>query len=132
MKVGVLAIFMAIVLPFAAAAGPVADSDSDGTLDAMDICVCDAQVPAPCGLDTDSDGFGNRCDGDFTQDGVVTAADAPAMIAALGTGVPTAVGTDMNCDGVVTAGDAGLFIAQLNQGVPGPSGVAGSFTPPCP
>lgn len=133
MKVGVLAIMMAIVLPFAAAAGPFLDEDSDGVADGADICLCDGLSPSPCADDTDADGYGNRCDGDFNDDGVVTAGDAPTMIADLNDTQDTAgEGTDMNCDGVVTAGDAGLFLAQLAATLPGPSGPNGGTAASCP
>ena len=133
MKVGVLAIMMAILLPLAAAAGPAADSDSDGTVDVNDFCSALVSAPVPCGFDADSDGYGNACDGDFTNDGVVNASDAPSMITDLGVGIDSGVGTDMDCDGVVNANDVGPFLSQLNgSGVPGPSGLGCAGSPPCP
>ena len=137
MKIVVRATWMAVLmiggLSLPSLAGPPdADSDSDGTFDTADFCSMDPQAPVPCGFDDDNDGYGNHCDGDFTQDGVVTGADAAPMIAALGAGSPSGIGEDMNCDGVVTAADAALFIDQLNAGVPGPSGLPCAGMVPCP
>jgi hypothetical protein len=132
MKVGVLAIMMVMLLPFAAAAGPAVDSDSDGTVDVLDFCSADPSAPAPCGFDTDTDGYGNACDGDYNQDGVVNAGDAGPLIADLASGIDSGVGTDMNCDGVVNAGDVAPFLSQSSQGVPGPSGLPCAGTVPCP
>jgi hypothetical protein len=110
------------------------DSDSDGTFDVLDICSADALSPSPCGLDSDNDGYGNRCDGDFNNDGVVNAVDSGLYLPDLGSGVPTAAGggTDMNCDGVVNAVDSGLYLGQLGAGAPGPSGLSCAGTVPCP
>jgi len=137
MKVGVLATMTAILLvggySLSAQAGPAPDSDSDGTIDIADFCSADPVAPSPCGLDTDMDGYGNHCDGDFSNDGVTNATDAVSMIADLGSGVDGGTGTDMNCDGVVNATDAGIFVSQLTgAGVPGPSGLPCAGTVTCP
>lgn len=137
MKVGVLATLMAFLLvggfALSAQAGPATDSDSDGTIDLQDFCSADPLAPAPCNLDTDSDGYGNKCDGDFNNDGVTNASDAPPIQADLVSGIDGGAGTDMNCDGVVNSSDATLFLGQLNgAGVPGPSGLPCAGTAPCP
>src|SRR5213593_1420756 len=75
MKVGVLATMvfaMSIGFPIASFAGLAPDADGDGIPDVLDKCTIDsrnATPPATC--DTDSDGYGNPCDGDFNQDGSV-------------------------------------------------------------
>ena len=135
MRVGVLAIFASfalLALPLTAAAGPAQDSDSDGTYDVLDFCSMDNQAPNPCGLDADTDGFGNHCDGDFTQDGVVNASDFGPFSADLAAGIDSGIGSDMDCNGVVNATDFGLFAGQLSQGFPGPSGLSCAGTSPCP
>ena len=111
------------------------DSDGDGILDGADNCVLIANGPlvntcpgcffAGVQVDTDGDGYGDTCDGDFPSggdasgDGVVNATDTSYYVKALtGTG-PTA-GADMNCDTVINATDTALYVKQLTQGFPGP------------
>lgn len=136
MKVGVLASMMAFLLvggfSLAAQAGPAPDSDSDGTVDVNDFCSENPMAPDPVGCDNDNDGYGNLCDGDFNQDGVVTISDVDPFVAALNAGVDPGDGTDMNCDGVVSISDVDPFIVKLNEGAPGPSGLACAGTVPCP
>jgi hypothetical protein len=74
MKVGVLAtmIFGALIgYPIASFAGLAPDADGDGIPDVLDKCSTDSRnVSISC--DTDQDGYGNICDGDFNQNGTVT------------------------------------------------------------
>ena len=60
-----LSVILALALPLAFGAQG-GDLDSDGVPDASDNCVL-VQNPTQC--DTDSDGFGNHCDGDFDDNG---------------------------------------------------------------
>ena len=48
------------------------DGDSDGVLDYLDNCSTDAN---PSQGDTDGDDYGNRCDGDFDNNGIVDSND---------------------------------------------------------
>jgi hypothetical protein len=112
---------------------PPPDFDMDGTPDVADICSADPLVPSVCALDSDNDGIGNRCDGDFNNDGVVASVDAGIYLPSLASGIPIpSVGTDMSCDGLVNAVDSALFIGQLQSGLPGPSGLPCAHTVPCP
>jgi hypothetical protein len=130
MKVGVTAITIALLLPFAAYAGPASDTDGDGTADLIDICLLDVTVPSLCPFDTDMDGYGNGCDGDFNVDGTVDFQDIPLFLADLGLS-DSGIGSDQNCDGNVDFQDIPLFLGQLGVG-PGPSGLPCQGTIPCP
>lgn len=134
MKVGVLASMVAFLLiggfSLAAQAGPAPDSDSDGTIDAQDFCSQNPMAPSPCAFDDDNDGYGNACDGDFTNDGATDGLDVAPFGAGLGNGGPGP--TDMNCDSATDGLDVAPFGAQLGQGSPGPSGLACAGTIPCP
>ncbi len=55
---------------------PMVDSDGDGVDDPFDNCPVHAN---PDQLDGDGDGYGNRCDADFNQDGVVGLPDFAAL-----------------------------------------------------
>jgi hypothetical protein len=136
MKVGVLAISIAILLvaglPFAAVAGPAPDMDSDGTVDAADICKLDTDAPSPNGCDTDMDGYGNECDPDFDNNGSVNLLDFGAFGAAFGsTGAPCSIAADLDGNGTVNLLDFGKFGAAFG-GAPGPSGLACAGTITCP
>ena len=54
------------------AIGTIADADSDGVLDTQDNC---SVIPNPGQIDSDGDGFGNRCDPDFDNNGSVNFVD---------------------------------------------------------
>ena len=104
------------------------DGDEDGVADANDNCLDIANGPSGgicystgVQIDTDGDGYGNPCDGDFSHDGAVNSTDVLIFNPDLGTGIPTpGTGTDMNCDGAVNSTDVTLFNPQLGQGFPGP------------
>ena len=124
---------LAVVIACPGLAGPIneLDADGDGVLDFLDVCTLDPLSPVPCG-DTDADGYGNPCDGDLDNDGVVNAADIPSFVGDLNVGTDSGIGSDLNCDGVVNAADIPPFVDQLQQGVPGPSGLVCAGTVPCP
>lgn len=132
MKVGLTAIAIVLLLPFGAWAGPAADSDSDGTYDPVDVCSLDPTVPSLCPFDTNADGYGNGCDGDFNDDGGTDFGDIAPFAADLGVGSDTGIGSDMNCDGATDFNDIPYFSTQLGQGFPGPSGLFCAGTIPCP
>ncbi|MGH0028894.1 MAG: hypothetical protein ACQGVC_03820 [Myxococcota bacterium] len=136
MKVGVLATMMALLMvagfSLSAQAGPAPDMDSDGTIDAQDICSADATSPSPNACDTDMDGYGNACDADFNNDGTVGGPDFGPFVAAFGTtGGPCFNAADLNGDGTVGGPDFGPFVNQFG-GPPGPSGLGCAGTITCP
>ena len=64
------ALLLAAGLSLTVAAQPLPDTDTDGVPDSQDNCVL--QQNASQG-DSDLDGYGNVCDGDFDNDGIVFA-----------------------------------------------------------
>jgi hypothetical protein len=92
---------------------PVADSDGDGVPDRTDDC---REQPNPDQRDADGDGFGDACDGDFDQDGVVGPSDLARFARALRARMP---GTDFDGDGAVDDRDASLLALWMFR-PPGP------------
>ena len=91
------------------------DSDGDGVLDFKDNCTL---VINPGQRDTNGDGFGNRCDADLTNDGlIVDLSDFSLFRSAFGTANPDA---DFDGDGSVNLSDFSIFRASFG-GAPGPS-----------
>jgi DMSO reductase family type II enzyme heme b subunit len=122
-------LLLAVGLSLAATAQPIPDADSDGVPDSQDNCML--QQNAPQG-DTDLDGYGNACDGDFDNDGIVFGTDFNLFMQNSNTSAPTYDEQyDLDCDDIVFGTDFNLF-KQLFNGPPGPSGLACAGTPPCP
>jgi hypothetical protein len=135
---GSLAFLTALLVSTLAWAGPAdpcaenpGDTDSDTVCDALDTCI---NISNAGGCDTDSDGYGNRCDGDFDNNGQVNSTDfteyfIPSFIAAADLGF----GTDMDCNGQSNSSDfSTYFIPQFIGALPGPSGLSCAGTVPCP
>lgn len=95
--------------------GRAVDSDADGACDAGDNCTLVANADQ---RDADSDGFGNLCDADLNDDGVVNLVDLAAFRARFLSGDPVA---DFDGDGVVSLTDLAIFKASFLRS-PGPSG----------
>ena len=107
------------------------DTDNDGINDLEDNCINAANgpiIPDTGGFsqrDTDGDGYGNICDADLNNSGLVTTADFAILRSVLGqpaSASATAAAADMNCSGTVTIAD----YARLRAGLglpPGPSGL---------
>lgn len=102
------------------------DSDTDGVINFLDNCVQKPNGPliADAGgniqLDTNSDGYGNICDPDLDNNGVVQAADLAIFKSVFFTGDPDA---DFDGNGFVQAGDLAIM-KRMFFGLPGPSGLA--------
>jgi len=75
------------------------DSDGDGVDDSIDNC---RGYSNPLQFDADADGFGNRCDVDFNQNGIADGRDVKYFTKAIKSQDPVA---DVNEDGQVNAGD---------------------------
>jgi hypothetical protein len=93
--------------------GAPTDTDGDGVPDDVDNCLL---VPNPDQRNTDGDAYGNWCDPDFDQDGVVGLRDFLYLRARLGTANPHA---DLNGDGIVNRDDF-LIFRDYFGGPPGP------------
>jgi hypothetical protein len=101
-----------------------ADTDGDGVADFRDNCLVE---PNPTQLDTNRDGFGNRCDPDYDGDGLVGSAEWISLQQALGSENRD---LDLTGDGRVTSTDAYRFLIYLGR-APGPSGLSCAGGVPC-
>jgi uncharacterized protein (TIGR03790 family) len=115
-----------------APAANTADRDGDGVRDSEDNCTL---IPNPKQRDTDSDGYGNFCDGDINNDGLVTTSWGTIFplgergdvewIALTAESPLYDENHDLDGDGLVGATD--IAIAQLGlYHAPGPSGTRDS------
>ncbi len=102
------------------------DTDADGAHDGQDNCSAAANgplVPDSGGnsqLDTNGDGYGNRCDPDFNNNGVVDSQDGSLLKAAFGSAAfPD---RDLNGNGSVDSQDGAILKSRFGQ-APGPSGL---------
>jgi len=92
------------------------DTDGDGVDDAIDNCTLVANADQ---RDTNGDGFGNICDADLDNSGLVSFADFSQFRAVFGTADPDA---DFDGNGMVSFTDFTTFRASFG-GSPGPAGV---------
>ena len=120
-KIGSLLV-LGIALAGPAMAGSVADADSDGVPDAFDNCPNTPNGPdastGACSMqeDSDGDGCGNPCDGDFDQDGNVLGSDFTLFLAAFGSpGFPFPNPADIDCDGNVLGTDFSAWLGLIGQ-----------------
>ena len=105
------------------------DSDGDEIADNLDNCVLMMNGPAlpdaggNIQLDTNSDGFGNLCDGDLNNDGSTNALDLNLYKLAHRTSAGDAnynADADFNGDGVINTLDLNIY-KGLHRKSPGPS-----------
>jgi hypothetical protein len=125
------AMMLAFGLSLGANAGSITDTDGDGVPDSYDNCSTDANGPmggaCTAQQDADLDGYGDFCDQDTNNDGLVGINDVTATVGALGSGTQL---YDYNCDGLVGVNDVTKAVGALN-GPPGPSGLACAGSIPC-
>ena len=101
------------------------DTDNDGISSSVDNCTAVANgnlIPDVGGhsqLDADGDGYGNICDADLNNTGLVTSGDYTILRNALNTANANA---DLNGSGLVTSADYTILRNRLNT-APGPSGL---------
>lgn len=101
------------------------DTDADGRPNYEDNCKLVANnTGASAQCDSDGDGFGNRCDGDYNNNGVTNSQDYVLFRQQLGQPSvgPTYNKADLNCNAAVNSQDYVLFRSLLGK-VPGPSGL---------
>lgn len=110
-RTAVVGLAACLVGPWAFAA----DSDNDGVDDNTDNCTL---VSNPAQRDTDADGYGNLCDGDFNNDGQINFVDLGTMKSVFFTNDPHA---DLDGDGFVNFIDLGILKSAF-FGIPGPTG----------
>ena len=123
----------ALLAPAPAAAQTCLDTDADGICNFEDNCKA---VSNRTQADTDLDGFGNRCDGDFNNDGVVDGIDAVQYLQpSVGRADPDPaynVHVDVDENGSIGDRDVRYFLDQFQStGRPGPSGLTCAGHPPC-
>jgi hypothetical protein len=114
--------------PCSACTGP--DSDADGVCDPLDNC---SLVANPTQADAGVDGYGNACDADLKNDGIVGLNDVSIIAGAFGcsVGAPDCEGAaDADDDGVIGLGDVTVHAGSFGA-APGPSGLACAGTAPC-
>jgi len=136
------AALLTIGISSVAMSGSIQDADGDGVPDQYDNCsaVTNGPLAGACDgqQDFDLDGFGDSCDPDWNDDGIVGGADFLAFSAAFGS-TPVAPNwnphVDTNCDNIIGGGDFLVFSARFTPGVSGPSGLAcaasNNSTSPC-
>jgi len=93
------------------------DIDGDGVDDSIDNCKTEPNADQ---RDTNGDGYGNICDPDLNNDGLVTVTDFLILRGVLNTDDADA---DLNGDSLVTVTDFLILRSGLNQ-PPGPSDIA--------
>jgi hypothetical protein len=130
---------VSIGYPIASSAGLAPDFDNDGIPDVLDKCSIDSRnATAPATCDTDTDGYGNVCDGDFDQNYSVIASDFSSYFVPAFKGfiAPTR-GQDMDCGGgLPNANDFSMNFVPKFKGfiggtAVGPSGLSCAGTPGC-
>ncbi len=106
------------------------DFDGDLVCDSIDNCQLFENGPNQGGLDqldANLDGYGNRCDADFNNDGAINGGDWGALTCCFSSPNRT---VDLTGDGIVNGADFNAFISLFNT-APGPSGLACAGTIPC-
>ena len=115
----------AIGFAMSATAGSIDDTDLDTIPDVFDNCSEAPNGAAPGGvcsnqIDSDEDGFGDACDSDLDNDGVVAGSDFGLLVGVFGSGDAVA---DLDCDGVVAGSDFGILVGDFGL-APGPGATA--------
>lgn len=126
LKLALLVGLFAFGYAMSAAAGAVTDSDNDLVPNQFDNCSQVANGPnqGTNQVDSDLDGYGNRCDTDYDNSLTTTVSDFSFFLGTFGT---NSLGeTDHDGSGTITVADFSIFLSKFPPGpsVPGPSGLA--------
>ena len=144
MKIGAITLTLAFSMAFAflvlAGMPPASDAgpcpstlDTDTIGDCVDNCTILDNDPQ---VDTNTDGYGNVCDGDFDQTGINSLKNRGEMLSILLCNPVLCPATfnpdiDMDSDGTVSLTDLGSH-TKLLLSPTGPSGLACAGIVPCP
>jgi hypothetical protein len=107
------------------------DADGDAVTNDLDNCLAGENSEQ---IDSDHDGYGNACDADYNDDGMVGTPDWAAFARAFGAteGSPDYdPKLDANGDGVIGTAELALLGSSFGQPL-GPSGLACAGIAPCP
>lgn len=129
-----------LLLAAPALAGSVSDFDGDLVPDAYDNCLTVANGPNEVSnqIDCEPDGFGDRCDADYDDNGATTTVDFSIFLQCF-TSTFTTVTPDVcacvdpDANGSTTTTDFTVFLGyfQNDNAPPGPSGLSCAGTVPC-
>jgi hypothetical protein len=102
-----------------ASAGPAPDEDSDGIPDATDVCT---SVSNTAQVDTNGDGYGNKCDADFNNNNTTALGDLAFLKTNFGLNFGDATwNPDVDANVNLTIGLGDLAILKVLFGtLPGP------------
>ena len=103
------------------------DSDGDSITDDIDNCIAVSNVEQ---IDSNNDGFGNRCDGDFDGTCVVDLNDYFTFLSVFGTSITQDPQYDINSDGDIDSTDYYMFLQLFGTSVT--SGTTTCTPPPVP
>lgn len=120
---GAVAMVMGLASMSSIAGVTLTDTDLDGVPDEWDNCSSTSNTAQD---DCNGDGYGNACDADYNNDGLIGGPDFGAMSAAFLSMTGDAnynCEVDCNSDGLVGGPDFGCLSASF-LGTPGPSGLA--------
>jgi hypothetical protein len=104
------------------------DTDGDGISDLLDNCTL---VPNADQRDTNGDGYGNACDPDLNNDGIVNINDLNRLKARLNIVPVVDVDADLDGNGAVNINDLNRLKSYLGK-PPGPSALHPNCPPTCP
>lgn len=97
------------------------DFDRDGLIYSDDNC---ASIANPNQIDADADGFGNKCDSDFNNDGNIGIDDFSIFLSCYNQQATAECSiVDATGDGQVTGNDFASFLSQFQKRKPGVSGL---------